>query len=163
MRVTENVNGKDKTDTYKAKDADELKKKSPEAYKLYEKYGQGPQIQAGIGNIQIQGIAVPAGQIQIGVPIQAVPLPGNLQPPPAIPQPIQAVPGAQIQIQAVPAQAIPLQAVPIQIAPQPDKPATPQQEKPAAPKEDKPATPSPSVFPLRRRKRAASLPPGVAL
>jgi hypothetical protein len=60
VKVTEKVEGKDKTDTFKAKDADELKKKFPEAHKLYEKYVNGP----GIGNIQIQAQAIP---IQIGV------------------------------------------------------------------------------------------------
>ncbi len=57
IKVTENVNGKDKTDTFKAKDADELKKKSPEAHKLYEKYMNGP----GGGNIQIQALPLPGG------------------------------------------------------------------------------------------------------
>jgi hypothetical protein len=33
VKVTEKVNGQDKTDTFKAKDADELKKKFPEAHK----------------------------------------------------------------------------------------------------------------------------------
>ena len=36
VSVTEKVNGQDKTDKFKAKDADELKKKFPEAHKLYE-------------------------------------------------------------------------------------------------------------------------------
>jgi len=57
IKVTENVNGQDKTDTFKAKDADELKKKSPEAHKLYEKYMNGP----GVGNIQIQAMTFPGG------------------------------------------------------------------------------------------------------
>jgi hypothetical protein len=105
IRVTEKVNGQDKTDTYKAKDADELKKKSSEAYKLYEKYGQQGQARAVLGNIQIQGIAVPGIQIQ-GIPVQG------------------------IQIQAVPIQANP---VPIQQAPAvPQAPAAPQQDVPAA-------------------------------
>ena len=60
VKVTESVGGKEKTDTFKAKDADELKKKFPEAHKLYEKYMNGP----GIGNLQIQAQAMP---IQIGV------------------------------------------------------------------------------------------------
>lgn len=59
VKVTEKVEGKDKTETYKAKDADELKKKFPEAHKLYEKYMNG----GGLGNIQIQAQAIP---IQIG-------------------------------------------------------------------------------------------------
>ena len=78
MSITEKVNGQDKTDTYKAKDADELKKKSPEAYKLYERFGQG----AGrFGQIQIQAQAIP---IQIGggqlMPLPMQPLPQNLLP-----------------------------------------------------------------------------------
>jgi hypothetical protein len=60
VKVTESVGGKEKTDTFKAKDADELKNKFPEAHKLYEKYMNGP----GIGNLQIQAQAMP---IQIGV------------------------------------------------------------------------------------------------
>ena len=38
MRVTETVNGKKKVSTYKAANAAALKKKSPQAYKLYQKY-----------------------------------------------------------------------------------------------------------------------------
>jgi hypothetical protein len=60
VKVTESVGGKEKTDTFKAKDADELKKKFPEAHKLYEKYMAG----GGVGNLQIQAQAMP---IQIGV------------------------------------------------------------------------------------------------
>ncbi|HEX3998142.1 MAG TPA: hypothetical protein VHX65_06300 [Pirellulales bacterium] len=56
VRVTEKVNGQDKTDTFKAKDAAELKQKSPEAHKLYEKYGQN-----GVGGLQIQA--------QVGGPV----------------------------------------------------------------------------------------------
>jgi hypothetical protein len=61
VKVTENVNGKDKTDTFKGKDADELKKKSPEAHKLYEKYMNGP----GVGNIQIQALPFPGGLLPV--------------------------------------------------------------------------------------------------
>ncbi len=60
VKVTESVGGNEKTDTFKAKDADELKKKFPEAHKLYEKYVNGP----GVGNLRIQAQAMP---IQIGV------------------------------------------------------------------------------------------------
>ncbi len=104
MRVTEKVNGQDKTDTYKAKDADELKKKSPEAYKLYEKYGQ---TRAVIGNLQIQGIAIPMGQIQL------------------IP-----APGGQIQGIAVPIPQAP--AIPLPAVPKPDVPAAPAKPNPAS-------------------------------
>ncbi len=62
VKMTESVNGKEKTETFKAKDADELKKKSPEAHKLYEKYMKGQ----GLGNIQIQAQAIP---LQIGGPL----------------------------------------------------------------------------------------------
>ncbi len=71
MKVTENVEGKEKTSEYEAKNADELKKNHPDAHKLYEKYGQGggfgARLQINGGNIQIQ--ALPA---QI-LPNQAVP------------------------------------------------------------------------------------------
>jgi hypothetical protein len=71
IKVTEKVNGQDKTDTYKAKDADELKKKYPEAAKIYEKYNQN----GGFGNIQIQAQAIPIqGGIMPALPlIPAVP------------------------------------------------------------------------------------------
>jgi hypothetical protein len=76
VKVTEKVNGQDKTDTFKAKDADELKKKFPEAHKLYEKYMNGP----GIGNIQIQAQAIP---IQIGGIFPPGALPPGFAPPAA--------------------------------------------------------------------------------
>ena len=83
MSITEKVNGQDKTDTFKAKDADELKKKSPEAYKLYERFSQG----AGrFGNIQIQAQAIPVpfgGGPLVPMPMQAIPrnaIPFNNQP-----------------------------------------------------------------------------------
>ncbi len=53
MEVTRKKDGKETTEKYSAKTADELKKKHPEAGKLYEKYGQ----QLG-GGIQIR--AMPA-------------------------------------------------------------------------------------------------------
>lgn len=67
LRVTEKVNGQDKTQTYKAKDAAELKKKSPEAAKLYEQYSQngaagGIQIQAQIGGLPNFGAPFPPPQ-----------------------------------------------------------------------------------------------------
>jgi len=66
INVTEKVNGQDKTDTYKAKDADELKKKSPEAYKLYEKYGQAGG--GAFGNVQIRAIQAGAMPVPFGAP-----------------------------------------------------------------------------------------------
>jgi hypothetical protein len=75
MEVTEkNKEGKEETKKYEAKDANELKKKHPEAHKLYEKYATnngGIQIQAGPG--QLQG-----ARIQIGPNgIQLQPKPGG--------------------------------------------------------------------------------------
>jgi hypothetical protein len=60
MEVTGVEDGKPVTETYKAKDADELKKENPEAFALYDKYnnggpGVGFRIQMGGGNVQIQG------------------------------------------------------------------------------------------------------------
>ena len=40
IKVTEGPAGKQKTTEYKAKDAAELKKKHPDGYKIYQKYGQ---------------------------------------------------------------------------------------------------------------------------
>lgn len=72
MEVTRKKDGKETTEKYSAKTADELKKKHPEAGKLYEKYGQ----QLG-GGIQIR--AMPA-------------LPGAAPPIPAQPKPEGAKP-----------------------------------------------------------------------
>lgn len=45
IKVTEdNEEGKEETKEYEAKNADELKKKHPDAHKLYEKYSKGPGI-----------------------------------------------------------------------------------------------------------------------
>ncbi|HEV3417001.1 MAG TPA: hypothetical protein VG056_09320 [Pirellulales bacterium] len=80
VKVTEKVNGQDKTDTFKAKDADELKKKFPEAHKLYEKYMNGPGIGNIQGNLQIQAQAIP---IQIGGMFPPGALPPGFAPPAA--------------------------------------------------------------------------------
>ena len=45
VEITEKVDGKEKTRQFKAKDAAELKKKHPEAHKVYEKFKQGGGIQ----------------------------------------------------------------------------------------------------------------------
>lgn len=79
VRVTEKVNGQDKTDTFKAKNAAELKQKSPEGYKLYDKYGQnqingGIQVQAGAAGGQIIGGI--GGRIAPQPNIRLAPLPG---------------------------------------------------------------------------------------
>lgn len=70
MKVTEKVEGKDKTSEYEAKNAEELKKNEPKAYELYNKYGQGggfgARLQINGGNIQIQ--ALPAQLLPNAVP-----------------------------------------------------------------------------------------------
>ncbi len=65
MEVTEKVNGKEETKKYEAKDADDLKKKHPEAHKIYEQYSKGNGIQINAAQIQIQNIQPPK--------IQAIP------------------------------------------------------------------------------------------
>ncbi len=60
LKHTRPVDGKAKTDEYKAADLDDLKKKHPEAAKLYEKYAQGNGI-AGGAAAQIQIQAIPGG------------------------------------------------------------------------------------------------------
>jgi hypothetical protein len=71
VEVTEkNKDGKEETKKYEAKNAAELKKKHPEAHKLYEKYSKnnGIQIQGIGGGIQVrpQRIQIgPNGRIQI--------------------------------------------------------------------------------------------------
>jgi len=61
VRQTRTVDGKPKTDEFKAADSDELKKNHPEAFKLYEQYA------ARNGNIQIGGGNLGGGiQIQVG-------------------------------------------------------------------------------------------------
>ena len=76
MTVTDPPQGdkKPKPREYKAATADELKKKHPEAYKLYEKYAKGQGV--AMGNVQIAVV----GQ---GGPVKAVapiPRPGRLSP-----------------------------------------------------------------------------------
>ena len=71
MEVTTKKNGKDVTEKYEAKNADELKKKHPQAYELYKQYGQNQggvvmQFQFG-GNVPIR-----IGQQPIPVPGRAV-------------------------------------------------------------------------------------------
>lgn len=50
VTITETVNGQKKTQTYKAKDEEELKKNHPEAHAIYSKYSGGK-----IGRVQIGG------------------------------------------------------------------------------------------------------------
>ncbi|MDZ7617736.1 MAG: hypothetical protein U1E05_12075, partial [Patescibacteria group bacterium] len=71
VEVTAKKDGKDVTETYEAKNAEELKKQHPEAHKIYHRYGQ----MGGMGGIAVQM------QMQMG---------GNVQPVPAAPaDPIQ--------------------------------------------------------------------------
>lgn len=74
MEVASKKDGKDVTETYEAKNAEELKKKHPEAYKIYGKYDQ----MGGMGAIAVQ--------MQIGGNMQPVQVPMPI--PPA--DPIQA-------------------------------------------------------------------------
>ncbi|MEI8374967.1 MAG: hypothetical protein WCJ35_19255 [Planctomycetota bacterium] len=93
IELTEKQNGKEVTKKYDAKNVEELKKQ-PAGYELYKKYG-GEQpgngilqfgIQAGAGNLQIQGNAFPAIPLMPAMPL----LPGQ----PMIPGPVG--PGAAI-------------------------------------------------------------------
>lgn len=69
VEIIETKDGKPVTRTFKAKNVDELKKKSPEAHKLYEKYSKGGVGNIQLGNIQIQGNVFPPIQIpQFNVP-----------------------------------------------------------------------------------------------
>ena len=75
IEVTSKKDGKDVTQKFEAKNAAELKKKSPEGYKLYQKYaenqvqlngGAGGVLQVGGGQIQLQfNVMGGAGGIQI--------------------------------------------------------------------------------------------------
>jgi len=67
MEITAKKDGKDTTEKFEAKNAEELKKKHPEAYKVYEEYGKNQ----GAAAVQIQfgGGALPA----VPVPAQAIP------------------------------------------------------------------------------------------
>jgi hypothetical protein len=90
IEATSKKDGKDVTEKYEAKDADELKKKHPEGYKLYEQYGKNQggqvQIQVGVGNLQV-GPAVP-----VPAPAPAAPVPGAAPAPPPVAPAAQPVP-----------------------------------------------------------------------
>jgi hypothetical protein len=99
IEATSKKDGKDVTEKYEAKDADELKKKHPEGYKLYEQYGKNQagqvQIQLGVGNLQI-GPAVPAPAAPVPVPV-----PGAAPPAPVAPAPaVQPAPAAVVPIES---------------------------------------------------------------
>ncbi len=64
VKVTEkNADGKEETKSYEAKNADDLKKKHPEAHKLYEKYSKG-------GGINVIQFGIPG---QIRFPFRRIP------------------------------------------------------------------------------------------
>ena len=73
LKHTRTVDGKEKTDEYKGPDLDDLKKKHPEAAKLYEKHAGN--------NLNIRGGAGAAVQIQIGVAAGAPAIRGQLRGP----------------------------------------------------------------------------------
>ena len=68
------VNGKPVTTEYKCADAAELKKKHPEAYKLYQQYSQGAAGKIQIRNFQIPGNGIPRIQI---APFKIPAIPAN--------------------------------------------------------------------------------------
>ncbi len=90
LKHTRPVDGKSKTDEYKAADLDDLKKKHPEAARLYEKHS-GANLGIGGGGIQIQMRAAGAGgvplQLQPRFQVEPVPAPSNR---PAGPRTIRA-------------------------------------------------------------------------
>jgi len=80
VEIIETKEGKQVTRTFKAKNADELKKKSPEAHKLYEKYSKGGVGNIQLGNIRIQGNVFPPIQIpQFKLPGVPQQIPANMQ------------------------------------------------------------------------------------
>ena len=90
VRQTRTVDGKPKTDEFKAADSDELKKNHPEAFKLYEQYA------ARNGNIQIGGgnlggaIQIQMGPGQFGVANGARRVPAEFSPAPSAVRTIRA-------------------------------------------------------------------------
>jgi hypothetical protein len=62
MEVTTKKDGKETTEKYEAKDADDLKKKHPEAHKIYNEYAKNAGQQLGRANIRVlQGQAIRLG------------------------------------------------------------------------------------------------------
>ena len=138
VEITTTKEGKEVTEKFEAPNADELKKKAPEAHKIYEKYMQNQA--PGFGRIQICAGGAPAIK---PIPVQPVPVqpspgqpaPGGLLLPPPQPQPMvpiggfQLGPGMQLQPAPIPAlglgQPVPLppgqipfgpgQPVPVQV------------------------------------------------
>ena len=82
LKHTRPVDGKAKTDEYKAADLDDLKKKHPEAARLYEKYSPGNGIVPNPG-AQIQIQAIPGGFRAINGGVRLTPTDlGPIQPGP---------------------------------------------------------------------------------
>ena len=101
MKVTGQIDGKEVTRDYKAKNADELKKDNPEAFALYQQYAgdgaQQGQIQFQGGRVIINGNArlnIQGGAIAIGPNGVILPPGGNVVIPPGLiqPVPIPAIP-----------------------------------------------------------------------
>jgi hypothetical protein len=82
VEITQKKDGKEVTEKYEAKDADDLKKKHPDAHKIYEQYSQG-------GNaVQIRAVQIAPGN---------APLPVN----PAVPQLVPARDGLKEAAQRI--------------------------------------------------------------
>ncbi len=100
MEVTQKKDGKEVTEKFEAKDADDLKKNHPQAHKIYEEFSRGN------GGIQIRAVPVPGG-----VPLpRGVPIPGGAPMP--VPGGAPAVPGAALPPGVIPPGAIPPGALP---------------------------------------------------
>ena len=81
IQCTDKVNGKEVTKKYEAKNADDLKKKEPEGYKLYKEYGER---QGNGGAVQLQLGAAPFMPIQPNL-FPAIPLQRAMPVQPAVP------------------------------------------------------------------------------
>ena len=74
VEITETKDGKPVTRKFEAKNADELKKKHPEAHKLYQQYSQGAAGKIQIRNFQVPGNGIPRIQI---APFKIPAIPAN--------------------------------------------------------------------------------------
>jgi hypothetical protein len=74
VKITEKKDGKEESQEYEAKNADELKEKHPEAFKAYEQWGKGGA-GLGIADIRIEAVPgiAPALPIVPGAPIRVAP------------------------------------------------------------------------------------------